>query len=104
MIMPQTITEKILASHTDKDFVEPGEFLPELNVDRVLIHDVTGPAAISVAEELLDGRKLRYPERVIVVSDHYVCTKDAKSLSNHAMMRRFVERHGVTHAYLVEEG
>ena len=80
--MPQTLAEKILAAHAGKDSVRPGDFLPELNVDKVLIHDVTGPAAISIVEQLLEGRKMKYPERAVVVSDHYVCTNDKKSLSN----------------------
>src|SRR3989344_2381600 len=102
--MPQTLAEKILAAHAGKDSVRPGDFLPELNVDKVLIHDVTGPAAISIVEQLLEGRKMKYPERAVVVSDHYVCTNDKKSLSNHQVMREFVARHGIPHAYLVDAG
>jgi 3-isopropylmalate/(R)-2-methylmalate dehydratase large subunit len=43
--MGLTITEKILASHCGKKFVEPGEFI-EPKVDISLSNDVTAPLAI----------------------------------------------------------
>ncbi len=40
-----TLAEKILAAHTDKKEVSPGEFL-NVRVDLILANDITAPIAI----------------------------------------------------------
>ncbi len=105
--MGMTIAEKILASHTvdGKKEIEPGEFL-ELKVDRVMVHDFTGPAAIGVAEKLLReaekrGKKCSIsPELPVLISDHYVITQDGISLANHDTLGDFARKHGLQYAYL----
>ncbi len=48
--MGLTITEKILAAHAGKEFVEPGELI-EARVDLLLGNDITAPIAIKEFEE-----------------------------------------------------
>ena len=45
MAKPQTITQKILAAHCGKDYVEPGELIMA-RVDIALGNDITAPLAI----------------------------------------------------------
>jgi len=40
--MTMTITEKILATHADMDFVEPGEII-DARIDLALANDITAP-------------------------------------------------------------
>ncbi|MEW6573986.1 MAG: 3-isopropylmalate dehydratase large subunit, partial [Bacillota bacterium] len=42
--VPQTITQKILAAHAGKEFVEPGELI-SAKVDVLLANDITAPLA-----------------------------------------------------------
>lgn len=44
--MGQTLAEKILAAHADRDEVRPGEFTTA-RVDLVLANDITGPPTIA---------------------------------------------------------
>ena len=43
-----TITEKILAAHSGKDKVKPGELI-DAQLDVIMCHDVTTPPAISIS-------------------------------------------------------
>ncbi len=45
-----TIPEKILAAHTGKEQVQPGEFI-EARVDLALGNDITAPLAIAALRE-----------------------------------------------------
>ena len=48
MPKPQTITQKILAAHCGKDYVEPGELIMA-RVDIALGNDITAPLAIKAS-------------------------------------------------------
>ena len=47
---PMTITEKIFALHSSKEYVQAGELI-EANVDITLANDITGPIAIEEFKE-----------------------------------------------------
>jgi len=49
-----TLAEKILAAHSDKERVKPGEFM-NAKVDLVLANDITGPPAIKEFKRLGPG-------------------------------------------------
>ena len=49
--MGMTITEKILSHASNCNKVTPGEIV-FANVDKVMIHDVSGPGVIKVFKEL----------------------------------------------------
>ena len=48
--MGMTMTEKILAGHSGKDTVRPGELI-DVRLDVIMCHDVTAPAAITMLAE-----------------------------------------------------
>ncbi|MBU0711435.1 3-isopropylmalate dehydratase large subunit [bacterium] len=111
--MGSTITEKILAAHCGRDSVKPGELI-NAEIDVIMCHDVTTTPAIDMlAEKGLS--KVAYPERVVVMPDHFVPNKDIKSAEMVAKIRRWAKdqdigkfyelgRHGVCHALLPEQG
>jgi len=111
--MGMTITEKILAKHAGKSFVEPGELIM-VNVDMALANDITGPVAIEEfkkagAEKVFDRHK------IALVPDHFAPNKDIKSAELCKALREFakeqeiehyyeVGRMGIEHALLPEQG
>lgn len=107
-----TLVEKILAAHSGKEKVSPGEFL-NVRVDLVMANDVTAPIAITEFERI--GVKSVFdPERVVMVPDHFVPNKDIPSAEQAKMMRDFakeqgliyfeVGRGGIEHVLLPEQG
>ncbi len=111
--MGMTITEKILAAHSGKDVVKPGELI-EASLDMVLSNDVTAPIAIKEFEKI-GVDKVFDKDKIALVPDHYTPNKDIKSAEQAKIMREFarsqeitnyfeIGRMGVEHALLPELG
>ncbi len=108
-----TITEKILAAHSGRDAVRPGEIV-EADIDIFMGHDVTTPPAISMLER--EGiEEVFDKDRIVLVPDHFVPNKDIKSAELAKRLREFARKHnitnyfevgrnGVCHAILPEKG
>ncbi|MBN1863024.1 MAG: 3-isopropylmalate dehydratase large subunit [Dehalococcoidales bacterium] len=107
-----TLTEKILAAHTDKETVSPGEFV-NVRVDLVLANDVTAPIAIREFQKI--GLKRVFdPKKIVMVPDHFTPCKDIASAEQVKLMREFareqgiiyfeVGRVGIEHVLLPEQG
>ncbi len=52
-----TLAEAILAAHSSKDKVTPGEFL-NVKVDMILANDITGPLAIREFQKNWGGKSI----------------------------------------------
>lgn len=90
-----TLVEKILAAHTDKKEVSPGEFI-NVRVDLVLANDITAPIAIREFQRL-GVNKVFDPEKVVMVPDHFVPNKDIASAEQAKLMREFCRQQGAMH-------
>jgi len=108
-----TITEKILATHSGREHVKPGE-LVDCKIDTVMCHDVTTTPAIELLEKYAIP-KVFDPARIVIMPDHFVPNKDIKSAEMVARIRRWAQAqgitqfydigcHGVCHALLPEQG
>jgi 3-isopropylmalate/(R)-2-methylmalate dehydratase large subunit len=108
-----TITEKILAAHCGREIVRPGELI-NAEIDVIMCHDVTTTPAIDLLKAH-GNLHVAYPERVVIMPDHFVPNKDIKSAEMVAKIRRWAKeekiekfyeigRHGVCHALLPEQG
>ncbi|HEX4612645.1 MAG TPA: 3-isopropylmalate dehydratase large subunit [Urbifossiella sp.] len=118
MPAPMTMTEKILARAAKKDAVPPGENV-WVDVDVLMTHDVCGPGTIGVFHKHF-GRdaKVWDREKVVIIPDHYIFTKDAMANRNVDVLRQFAKEQdlpyfydvgtdrykGVCHIALPEEG
>jgi len=118
MPAPMTMTEKILAKAANKPAVAPGENV-WVDVDVLMTHDVCGPGTIGVFHKHF-GRdaKVWDREKVVIIPDHYIFTKDAMANRNVDVLRQFVKEQdlpyfydvgtdrykGVCHIALPEEG
>ncbi|MEJ2354851.1 MAG: 3-isopropylmalate dehydratase large subunit [candidate division WOR-3 bacterium] len=110
--MGHTITEKILAAHSDKDEVNPGEHIVA-DVDFMVANDITAPITINIIEDIENARIKN--EQIALVPDHFTPNKDIKSAQNVKLLREFSKKHnvkyffetgrcGVEHCMLPEKG
>jgi len=93
------ITEKILARASGKSKVSPGDVV-FVNVDKVMVHDVSGPGVIAVFEKLRKSgmkiEKLWDPDKVWVAEDHFVPAADKISAQNVVLLTNFTKQFGIT--------
>ena len=94
---PQTITQKILAAHCGKEYVEPGELILA-RVDIALGNDITAPFAIGYFREA-GAAKVFDRERVVLVNDHFAPNKDIASATQCQTVRRFAREQDLVHFY-----
>jgi 3-isopropylmalate/(R)-2-methylmalate dehydratase large subunit len=110
--MPHTLSEKILLAHCEADDLSPGD-IAMVRVDTVMANDVSGPVAFRQMEKI-GARRVFDPDRVVMVADHFVPAKDARSA---ALQKRLKDwaldqgvhfydqgRGGIEHMVLVQEG
>jgi 3-isopropylmalate/(R)-2-methylmalate dehydratase large subunit len=111
--MGMTITEKILAAHSGRKEVSPGELI-NAKVDLILANDITAPIAITEFKKI-GAKDVFNKDRIALVPDHFAPAKDIKAAEQCKMLRDFsreynishyfeVGRMGIEHVLLPEEG
>ncbi|HUU68349.1 MAG TPA: 3-isopropylmalate dehydratase large subunit, partial [Planctomycetota bacterium] len=98
--MGMTITEKILAAHSDRKQVKAGEFVGSARVDVCLANDITAPIAIDEFEKA-GFTKIFDADAVVLVPDHFTPNKDIKSAEQAKKLRMFARKHGLKHYFEV---
>ena len=92
------ITEKILARASGKNSVSPDDVV-FANVDKAMIHDVSGPGVIKVFEKLakqgISVDKLWDPSKIWVAEDHFVPSADMVSAENIVQLSKFTKKYGI---------
>ncbi len=116
--MRMTLTEKILAKHSGKKHVEPGESV-WIDVDVLMTHDVCGPPTISIFKEQFgDNARVWDKDKLVIIPDHYIFTNDKYANRNIDILRAFAAEQalpnffdvgtprykGVCHVAMPEEG
>jgi 3-isopropylmalate/(R)-2-methylmalate dehydratase large subunit len=110
--MGHTLAEKILLEHTDADDIAPGDFVM-VRCDVVMANDLSTPhAARAIAQ--MGAERVFDAAKVVLVADHFVPAKDARSAELQRVMKKWAREQGVTfydqgrggieHTVLVEEG
>lgn len=108
-----TITEKILAKHSGRKEVSPGELI-NAKVDLILANDITAPIAIAEFKKI-GAKDVFNRERIALVPDHFTPPKDIRAAEQCRILRDFskeyhislyfeVGRVGIEHVLLPEEG
>jgi hypothetical protein len=72
-----TITEKILAVHSGRKKVSPGELI-NAKVDLILANDITAPIAISEFKKI-GAKDVFDRNRIALIPDHFAPQKDIKA-------------------------
>ncbi len=92
------ITEKILARASGRQRVVPDDII-FANVDKVMVHDVSGPGVIKVFDKLkkqgINVDKLWDPTKVWVAEDHFVPSADKLSAQNVVLLSNFTKNYGI---------
>ncbi len=107
----QTLAQKIVARAAGVDHVAPGEIVT-CTIDLAMIHDSGGPRRVKPLLERL-GVGVWEPDKVVVVSDHYVPAVDQESAGILKLTRdwvrgqaikSFYDQQGICHVVLPERG
>ena len=93
--MGMTLAEKILAAHSGKKEVSPGDLLT-VKVDLVMANDITAPIAIEQFRKL-GVSEVFDKERVVFVPSHFAPAKDIASAEQCRTMRNFARETGIVY-------
>src|SRR6266566_3814455 len=94
-----TLTEKILARHSGRDRVVPGENV-WIDVDVLMTHDVCGPGTIGIFKQHFGkDAKVWDRDKVVIIPDHYIFTADKMANRNVDVLRQFVAEQNLPHYY-----
>ncbi|HXV66290.1 MAG TPA: 3-isopropylmalate dehydratase large subunit [Nitrosopumilaceae archaeon] len=92
------ITEKILARASNNKSVEPDQVV-FVNVDKAMLHDVSGPGVITVFDKLqkqgIKVEKLWDSSKVWVAEDHFVPSAEKVSAENIVKLSNFTKKYGI---------
>ena len=109
--MGVTLAEKIIAHASGRKSVRPGEVVT-CAVDLAMMHDSGGPRRVNPILEKL-GAKVWNPDKVVVITDHFVTAVDAMSAAILDQTRKWVaansiknfhDMQGICHVVLPERG
>jgi homoaconitate hydratase family protein len=96
----KTLTEKILGRKAGKD-VQAGEVIT-VSPDYILSHD--NSAAIIQEFRKLGVKKVKAPEKIVIVLDHIVPASEEKYAQNHKSIREFVAEQGIPNFFDINAG
>ena len=99
--MGMTFAQKMLAAKAGLDRVDVGQIV-EIEPDVCLSHDNT--AAIAKTFASIGVKRVKNPDRFVVVLDHTVPASQEKYAQNHKEIRDFVAFHGIERFYDVGVG
>ncbi|HEY0524163.1 MAG TPA: 3-isopropylmalate dehydratase large subunit [Stellaceae bacterium] len=97
-----TAAEKIFAAHAGKERTHAGEIVTA-SVDRILLHDITGPLAIDQLKAM-GAERVAAPDKVVLVGDHYSPPPDPAAAGLLSLMARFAAENGIPHLFVNGEG
>jgi 3-isopropylmalate/(R)-2-methylmalate dehydratase large subunit len=88
-----------LAKAAGVEKVSPGDNI-WVDVDILLTHDVCGPGTIGVFKrEFGDDAKVWDIEKLVIIPDHYIHTKDEKAHRNIDILRAFTKQQKLPYFY-----
>ncbi|HKK46385.1 MAG TPA: aconitase/3-isopropylmalate dehydratase large subunit family protein [Balneolaceae bacterium] len=94
-----TLTEKIIAKHSGKTSVEPGESV-WVDADVLMTHDVCGPPTISIFKEQFgEDARVWDKDKLVIIPDHYIFTEDKYANRNVDILRAFAADQDLPHFY-----
>jgi 3-isopropylmalate/(R)-2-methylmalate dehydratase large subunit len=94
-----TMTEKILARHAGKRHVRAGDNI-WIQADVLMTHDVCGPGTFSIFKRQFGANARVFDrDKVVVIPDHYIFTKDVHALRNLEILRTFAKEQNLAHFY-----
>ncbi len=99
--MGRTMVEKILAAHSDRENLTPGEIV-EAEVDLVLGNDITTPVALDEFDKI-GVNSVFDRSKIALVPDHFAPNKDIESARQCQRMREFAREQDLEHYFELGE-
>ncbi|MBW1994368.1 MAG: 3-isopropylmalate dehydratase large subunit [Deltaproteobacteria bacterium] len=99
--MGMTITQKILAMHSDQKVVKPGDII-SVKIDLILGNDASAPLAIKKLEEI-GMPKIRAADRTALFPDHFTPPTDETTAESIKILRDFSLKADIKHYFEVGE-
>jgi 3-isopropylmalate/(R)-2-methylmalate dehydratase large subunit len=94
-----TLTEKIIANHSNKPEVQPGDTV-WIDVDVLMTHDVCGPPTVSIfKKEFGEDARVWDKDKLAIIPDHYIFTEDKYANRNVDKLRAFAADQDLPHFY-----
>jgi len=103
MPRPMTMTEKILAAHSGKADVAPGDII-SISLDLVMANELSAAVAITEFRKIKGATKVWDREKIALVPSHFTPNKDIATASLSKLMRDFAEEQQITHYFEVGRG
>jgi len=97
-----TIAEKIFATHCEESTVEAGQIV-NADVDIIMMHEMLGMRVADTYKEL-NLNKIAYPDRVVVLLDHWTPANSIDVATVHKTTREFVKKYGIKNWLGMTEG
>lgn len=91
--MGYTLIEKIIMKNIGADHVEPNSIV-NLNVDRVMIHDIFIPFVVDKFNEM-GFDKIWDPDKVVIIFDHLVPTSSIEDVRHFKIAEKFAAEKGL---------
>ena len=92
------ITEKIITRASNRNSASPGDVV-FANVDKLMIHDVSGPGVIKVFEEWskkgIHLDRVWNADKIWITEDHFVPSADRISAENISKLTKWAEKFGI---------
>jgi 3-isopropylmalate/(R)-2-methylmalate dehydratase large subunit len=92
------ITERIIARASNRNSVSTGDVV-FANVDKLMIHDVSGPGVIKVFEEWskkgIQLDKVWNADKIWITEDHFVPSADRITAENISRLTKWAEKFGI---------
>ncbi|NVM05123.1 MAG: 3-isopropylmalate dehydratase large subunit, partial [Candidatus Helarchaeota archaeon] len=97
-----TIAEKIFASHSGNEKVEPGQII-NANVDIIMVHDMLGMRVVDTFKQI-GINKVKNPDRIVALLDHWVPPNTIDSAIINKTSREFIKKYGIKNYLGMDKG
>jgi 3-isopropylmalate/(R)-2-methylmalate dehydratase large subunit len=98
-----TLTEKILAAHSGKAQVTPGDII-SIELDLVMANELSAAVAITEFRKIKGATKVWDRDKIALVPSHFTPNKDIATATLSKLMRDFATEQNITHYFEVGRG
>jgi 3-isopropylmalate/(R)-2-methylmalate dehydratase large subunit len=98
-----TLTEKILAAHSGKAQVSPGDII-SIELDLVMANELSAAVAITEFRKIKGATKVWDRDKIALVPSHFTPNKDIATATLSKLMRDFATEQQITHYFEVGRG
>jgi len=98
-----TLTEKILAAHSGRADVSPGDII-SIDLDLVMANELSAAVAITEFRKIKGATKVWDRSKIALVPSHFTPNKDIATATLSKMMRDFAQEQNIEHYFEVGRG